>query len=307
MPKINISRSIEIKASASTVFSLLNNFDKWKEWSPWIVIEPDATVTVAEGKKYFQWQGKRIGSGNMKILSERENEYVDCDLNFLKPFKSHATARFELKTNNDSVLVTWSMDSQLPFFLFFIKKMMEAYISSDYDRGLNMLKALSEKGVIPSKVTVIGKENFQGCKIIGMKSSCNIEVMKTKMSEDFSKTWAFVSKDEGNLAGEAITLYHKFDLVNDSVTYTSGFTVKKIPTDLPDGLVSEEIPNTSVFTIEHTGAYTFLGNVWSTLYSMGRNKEFKINKKIPTFEVYLNDPATTPENELITKVCFPIK
>ena len=74
------------------------------------------------------------------------------DLTFLKPCKSQAKVAFYLKEEGASTQVRWTMDSVLPFFLFWMKKSMEAYISQDYGRGLRLLKdfAVREKPILQS-------------------------------------------------------------------------------------------------------------------------------------------------------------
>jgi len=48
--------------------------------------------------------------------------------------------------------VTWSMQSSLPFFLFFMRKSFENFVGMDYDRGLRMLKEQLESGKISSRI-----------------------------------------------------------------------------------------------------------------------------------------------------------
>ena len=73
------------------------------------------------------------------------------------------------------------------------------------------------------------------------------------------------------------------------------------------GIKSGEIPATKVHTLRHVGSYVHLGNAWTTLYSMQRNKEFKSAKGIHPFETYVNMPGQVPDKDLITDIHFPVK
>ena len=53
--------------------------------------------------------------------------------------------------------------------------------------------------------------------------------------------------------------------------------------------------------------YPHLGNAWSTLYTMQRVKEIAVNKKIHPFETYENAPGQLPDNQLKTRIHFPLK
>ena len=158
MPKMHISKSIHIDAPAEKIYSIISNYNDWQPWSPWLITEPEAKVTVKDDGKSYEWEGKRTGAGNMTILKAEENKILEMDLNFLKPWKSHADVFFYLKEENGGTKVEWGMDSSLPFFLFFMKKMMVAFVGADYERGLSMLKAYAEKGSVPTKLEFIVQE-----------------------------------------------------------------------------------------------------------------------------------------------------
>lgn len=304
---MKIARTVNINASSDKIFKVLSHFDQWAAWSPWLIMDPDAKLTIADDKKSYEWEGKRVGSGNMKILKEEENQSIDYDLNFLKPWKSHADVRFELHKDKAHTKVTWSMHSKLPFYLFFMKKTMEAFIGADYQRGLEMLKAYVENGEVPSKLDWKGISQFDGCQYIGIKTNVAIDRMEEKMTSDIDEIRKYVASNKDNISGDAFTIYHKWDLSGNKASYTSAMPVKRIPDDLPSHFVKGEIPATLVYTLKHTGPYQYLGNAWSALYAMHRGKEFKPKKGIHPFETYPNNPETTPENELITLLHFAVK
>lgn len=304
MPKMHIRKSIQIKAPAEKIFNKLNDFNHWTAWSPWLIQDPEAKVAVGDDAKYYEWEGPRVGSGNMTITGEKANEWIDYDLLFLKPWKSKAKVRFEIKPQSEGAEVAWLMDSSLPFFLFWMKKMMTALIGMDYQRGLNMLKDYIEDGEVRSKLDFKGESSYPGCTYIGIKTNCDMAAIGSKMEEDLGKLGGFLCDREDLIAGQPFSIYHKWDMVNNKVSYTSGIPVKKVPEDLPAGMFSSAIPATKVYTIAHTGPYLHLGNAWTTLYNLQRNKVFKQNKKVHPFEVYISDPEKVAENDLVTEVHF---
>ena len=307
MPRMNISRSIEIKAPREKVYKHLNDFNEWIFWSPWLLMEPEAKVNVSADAKSYSWEGDRIGSGNMKVLDEKENESIDFDLNFLKPWKSTASTGFKLEETNDGTKVTWNMDSGLPFFLFWMKKMMKAFVGADYERGLDMLKAYVEDGKVPSDLEFKGEKQFEGCKWVGVKTDCSIDLVGTQMQADFAMVRAFSDENKDKSEGKTMTIYHKWDIPNGKVLYTAAIEFTEIPDSLPNAMISGEIPSTKVFVLRHVGRYQHLGNAWSTLYAMVRNKELKTTRQTDAFELYVNDPQVTEEKDLITDIYMPIK
>ena len=125
MPAYQISVETIIDEVAQPIHDSLTDFNTWPSWSPWLYYEPDARIdysgdpgSVGHG---FQWQGRKIGAGSM-ALTRIEADRIECNLTFIKPFKSRANVAFELSpAGADSTRVTWHMQGKLPFFLFFMK------------------------------------------------------------------------------------------------------------------------------------------------------------------------------------------
>jgi predicted transcriptional regulator YdeE/uncharacterized protein YndB with AHSA1/START domain len=305
MPAMNIDKSVIIAAPVQRVFNILNDFHYWSFWSPWLICEPESQVTVRKDGKYYEWKGKRVGSGNMEIEREVTNQSIDLNLTFLKPWKSKAKVRFICVAEGENTNVHWTMESSLPFFMFWMKKMMEAFVGADYERGLQMLKEYVETGKVSSDLEFKGQSNYPGCKYIGIKTDTVIEDVGKEMESDFGQLQSFFSKKKIQPSSQAFSIYHKWDFVKRKVSYTAGIPVTEIPVDLPGDFIQGEIPATKVYTLRHIGSYLHLGNAWTTLYTMQRNKEFKVKKDIHPFEVYISLPGEA--GQPITDIHFPIK
>ena len=128
-----------------------------------------------------------------------------------------------------------------------------------------------------------------------------------RMAGDIATLFGVIGDKKDNIAGDVFSIYHKWDFVKKTVSYTSGIPVQSVPAVLPDGVFASSIPSTSVYTVRHVGSYQHLGNAWTTLYTMHRNKEFKMIKGLHPFETYVNSPGEVPDHELITDIHFPMK
>jgi predicted transcriptional regulator YdeE len=307
MPKTHVVKSITITASAEKVKSVISNFNNWEPWSPWFILEPGTQVTVSPDGKTQEWEGKRIGSGIIKIIKEGDS-VINYDLKFLKPWKSEAKTDFIIeKIDENNTKLSWSMDGSLPFFMFFMKPMMERLIGMDYDRGLLMLKDYIEKGSIDAKLEFLGESNYAGCKFVGVKSECTIDTIGEVMSADFKKLMEFANTIGDDMTGEFFSIYHKFDFGKNRIVYTSGVSVKSEQQNLPSGLFNSSLLATKIQTVRHIGPYELSGNAWSAIMSMDRAKEFTKNKKIPPMEFYRNSPMDTEPKDLISDICMAVK
>ena len=307
MPKTRVEKSITIAANEEKVKSIITDFNHWEHWSPWLILEPEAKVSVSSVGKSQEWDGKRIGAGRMTIEKVGDS-VINYDLTFLKPWKSKAKVDFIVKPVDDNnTVLTWTMDGSLPFFMFWMKTMMERMIGMDYHRGLLMLKDYIEKGSVDVKLEFLGESDYAGCKYVGVKNECTIDNIGKVMEIDFKKLRDFAKGNGEIITDEWFTVYHKYDFNKNKVVYTSGIGVKSAQQNLPSGLINGNLDSTKVQTVRHIGSYELLGNAWNAIMSMDRAKEFKKNKKIPPMEFYRNNPHESDPKDLITDICMAVK
>jgi len=306
MPKTHVTRRKIIHAPIETVYDAVVNMEKWEAWSPWLMMEPEAKVTTAADKKSYNWTGSRVGEGHMALTDNITNQSARYDLTFLKPFKSHAKVGMDLKPMDGGTEVTWSMDSALPFFMFFMKNMMETFIGMDYERGLNLLKDYAEDGRVHSKLNFIGPQDYPGTDYIGLSRHCTVDDMPSLMGQDFKRLnqWA---KDNGLDSQRMFSVYHKFDILKGKCHYTAALPVAATPNHILEGFTLGRQDAAQIYTLEHVGPYHHLGNAWSTLHNMIRGKEIKPIKTYHPFETYMNNPEDTPPNDLVTHINFAVK
>jgi len=307
MPKMHITRSKQINAPIQKVYDIIADLGQWQKWSPWLIMDKQASVNVRDDKKYYSWEGKRVGAGEMTVSSENNKDNVQYDLTFLKPWKSKAKVGMQLKEKDGGTEVTWLMDSSLPWFMFWMKKSMEAFVGHDYERGLNLLKDYAQDGKVHSQINHLGISEYPGCDYVAYKRSCSMDEMPKKMEADFTKLMTWAHHEKHVRAQDAFCIYHKFDMVKKVVEYTAGVPYDLLPEEQPEGTFNSVMPKTKIYSVEHVGPYEHLGNAWSTLYTMHRNKEFKPVKAIHPFETYGNSPKDTAPKDLITRIHFAVK
>ncbi|MEM9142980.1 MAG: SRPBCC family protein [Bacteroidota bacterium] len=307
MPKTFVSRSSTIDVPKEKVKNTLADLHNWRPWSPWLVCEPEAKVEVEDDGKFYKWEGKRTGSGTIKVVDVSENK-IEYDLNFLKPWKSYAKVDFSFTELGDGQTKTeWTMASSLPFFMFWMKKKMEAWIGMDYERGLRMLKEYVETGDIQSKLEFVGEHSFEGADYVGIKRTTSFDKIGEAMQKDFEDLTACIKSKDLEVTGLLFSQYHKFDMVSGAVIYTAGAPVANVPDSLDSKFVKGNLPKAKFHTVRHYGPYDHLGNAWSAAMMMERNKEFKAVKGYHPLEIYHNDPAETAPANLITDVSFAVR
>jgi|SaaInlStandDraft_1057018.scaffolds.fasta_scaffold27531_1 effector-binding domain-containing protein len=294
----------KIDVDLRSVYLDLADFEQWKSWSPWICQEPDCPVTF-EGTAgsvghSMAWKGQRIGEGKMTLMTTDNESLFEYQLDIVTPFKSRSDVKILLLSDGDSTQVRWTMQGGLPFFLFFLKKMMSKVISCDYQRGLSMLKDRLEKKEVASVSELKGVEVQNLRYFVGKKGSCHPDNMEQAMSEVFCD----MELPEGGLGG---SIYHKYDFLNDHVDFACGYFLDSAP-KASEGFEILVVPEHKALRADHTGAYRHLGNGWATAMGCQRSQKHKLNKGVAMYEIYRNDPSSVDhERELLTEIYVPVR
>jgi hypothetical protein len=149
---LRVQRALSIKAPADRIFPLINDFQRWKTWSPYENKDPAMKRTYGgadSGKgAVYAWDGdKNVGSGRMEILEASAPSKIVIKLDFFTPFEGHNTAEFTMLPQGDGTLVNWVMHGPANFMSKLIQVFMnlDNMIGKDFETGLANLKTLTEK------------------------------------------------------------------------------------------------------------------------------------------------------------------
>ncbi len=307
MPKFHVSKSVHIQKPISEVYAYVRDFRQWPEWSPWIITDPDCQLTYSDAGDQYHWEGKVTGEGEMRVLYSEKPNRIQYALAFLKPWKSNADVAMSFTEKDGGTEVRWSLDSALPFFLFFMRPMMVALIGMDYERGLNMLKEKLETGSVDSKLEFPGETTVAATPYVGIRTRTDIKAIGSAMESDLCQLGKWLDTSGMQASGKPFAIYHRWDPAKALTEYTIAFPLESPPNPLPDGFVNGELPACRTFAIRHTGSYKHLGNAWSAGINRSRNKIIAQSKKIPPFEIYETDPTETATKSPVTTVHFPLK
>jgi len=310
--KFDLERITTIDAPVDAVYKTISDFHSWSRWSPWLCQEPDCPVDIGGTPGQLEhaqaWDGKRIGAGRMILTKADANIRLAYDLFFIKPWKSHSKVDFRFEEKDSGTQVTWSMQGTLPFFLFFMKKMMSAWVGCDYERGLSMLKEYIETGTVLSRVSVTGVGEQAGFSYVGRQKECPLDDVGPSMEAVFTEIAQAVERRELAKPDFQMSFYHSYDMVNRRCHYTAALGYRQAPpTGLPDGYVQGTIAGHRALEVIHLGPYRHLGNAWSTAMTWQRSDKLKVNKTIPMYEIYMTMPGEVAEEKIETRIFLPVK
>ena len=307
---MSIKASVDITASSDRIRQTLIDFHTWPVWSPWLYIEPETAVSyrgeAGQAGHGFDWSGNKTGAGGM-TLGKITEHLIECNLQFMKPFKSQADVAFELQPlSNSETRVSWLMNSKLPFFLFWMKNSMAGMIYSDYMRGLTLLKDYVELGGIGSQTTIGGIVHIDAIHYVGSRATCAMSEVSSSMEDSYTELIGSASRGRFTVDGAPFCLYDNVDFKSRQFTYTAALPIdQKVSVNAP--LIYALRPACKALKVVHFGPYRHLGNAWSAIMAEAKAMNVKALKHQPPFEVYLNDPDDVDEADLITEIFLPLK
>ena len=149
-----------ISAPPSEVFEHVNDFHKWRAWSPWEKMDPGMKKSfegpaTGAGSKYA-WAGNdQVGEGRMTIEKSEKPSKIDIKLEFLKPMESTSNTTFTFTPAGTGSKITWTMEGENnfvgKFFCLFMN--MDKMIGGDFEKGLAAMKTAAEATPAPAAAT----------------------------------------------------------------------------------------------------------------------------------------------------------
>ncbi|MFA8342923.1 MAG: SRPBCC family protein [Rhodothermaceae bacterium] len=148
-----VERTVLINAPKDVVFDNVKYWKNWGKWSPWGEMDPQMVITVegpdgTKGSKYV-WEGtpELTGKGEMINKGVKELEEISYRLRFILPWEGESDGYVRLSDKEGKVEAAWGFYGEYPYpaniMLLFIS--MEDMMKKDFDRGLELLKNISEK------------------------------------------------------------------------------------------------------------------------------------------------------------------
>ncbi len=146
-----IERSAQISAPPDVVFSIINDFSRSQEWSPYEKLDPNLKKTfdgpqAGPGASY-SWTGNdAVGAGRLTLLESKPNDLVSMKLEMLKPFPCTNHVTFKLVPSEEGTKVTWSMDGKNDFMAKAVSMFMDidGMVGKQFEEGLANLNQLAQ-------------------------------------------------------------------------------------------------------------------------------------------------------------------
>lgn len=310
-----VERSVFIDSPPSVVFSQVNGFRHFNDWSPWIAVMPDAEYQF-EGPDFgvgatMAWTATepRAETGSQTIVASTPYERVDVELDF--GGQGTAQSAFLLQPEGEGTQLTWSFDTDFGFNLLgrYWGLLLERQLGPLYAQGLSNLKRITEDlpkvdwsgldiGITEVPSTTIAY--FTG------SSGNDPDEIGAALGAAYGRVAMFISANGLQMDGQPIAINNYWD--ERGFGFDAGIPVSGQPARGagPDSPVRMgETYGGRVVRAVHVGPYTALEETYSVVEAFIAAHRLEMNGR--SWDVWVSDPGNTPEEELITEVYYPVK
>ena len=121
--------------------------------------------------------------------------------------------------------------------------------------------------------------------------------------DSFKKVYAYLEKEKIAPAGPPMTIYTSTD--DKGFQFQAAVPVAAPPANLSDGMAAGKSPAGKALKYVHKGSYDTLDATYEAITNQLDEKGLEAQEVF--VETYLNDPRTTPDDQLAIEVYVPIK
>jgi effector-binding domain-containing protein len=311
----HVERSILIDAPACVVFSQVNGFGNFNDWSPFVAVAPGAEYSY-EGPDFgvgakMTWTvtEPKPEVGSQTIVASTPYERVDIELDFGD--RGPAQSTYLIEGHDGGTRLTWSFDTDFGLNIIgrYVGLILDRQLGPLYAQGLANLKRIAEAlpkvdwsgidiGITEVPSTTIAY--FTG------SSGSDPDEIGAALGAAYGRVVGFVSTNGLQLAGQPIAINNYWDERGygfDAALPVSGSPSRGVGPDSPVRM--GETYGGRVVRAVHVGAYTGLIETYSVIDAFMAAHRLVANGR--SWDVFISDPGNTPEEQLITEVYVPVK
>ena len=148
--EVRIEREIVIAAPPATVFTYLNGWQHFNEWSPWAALDPntkysyEGPLTGVGAKQSWASDMHGVGSGSQQITAVEPDKSITIQL--MLPDMAPSVVTQVLTPQGEGTKLVWAMEADMglnPLNRWF-GLALPKFIGPDYEKGLAKMKPLIE-------------------------------------------------------------------------------------------------------------------------------------------------------------------
>ncbi len=307
-----VTRTIEIDAPPANVFALVNDFNRMRQWMPWMSTDPNALYTISGAKRgvgaSLEWDGPVVGTGHQSIV---ESEAFNTVVNTLDLGDGAATRSiFELTRSATGTHTIWTFETGFGFNIAgrYFGLLLDGIVGTEYEQGLISLKQMAER-LPPADYSDIEIEHatVEAIDIAYLPAQAlpDAASISSALGSAYFEILNFVDKHNLQNAGSPLSIGSSFD--GSNLMFDAAIPVRLVTANTPRNASGVQIGHTyagDAIRVTHVGSYRTLGRTHDKISAY--IAAIGLERNGPAWEVYVSDPTRVAEEALQTYVYYPI-
>ncbi len=320
--QVHVERSVAVARPPAMVFTLLNSYRNFNQWSPWAQADPDAVYRLTGpasgvGAK-LSWSGDPalVGEGWQEIVVSEPFEHIGMRLDF--GTQGIADSAFRIRGDSLGSRVTWSFDTDVTegqgvvggFLGRYFGLFLDDWIGADFEQGLAAFSRYAESlPVIDPAAAEIERVDAEAVRVLMVagETGAGADEVGAALAEAYGAITAWMAAQGIRQAGQPMAIMHEAT-GGSAYPFEAAIPVPGAALQAVDETTLAEAspvtagwsPSGDAVRIIHTGPYDTLADsyerlaAWMSLHGLSRGER--------SWEVYVSDPGVTPEDQLVTHI-----
>jgi len=310
-----VVRTIWIGVQPSTVFTVLNGYRNFNEWSPWASLDPNTAYAYSGPVQgvgaSMNWVSNdaQVGTGDQQIVESKPWTLIRAHLNF-GDSSADNWSEFDLQPERDGTRLNWTIESDFGANLLdrYFGLLLDSMIGDDLDRGLVNLKTYIEtlpktdfSDLDPQLLDLPAQPLvMQHGQVAGGQSP------EQALSDAYATIMSFVSDQGLEPAGLPLAFTRSYNEKTGAWVFDAALPLKTPCTAPPStSVVCGESPATKVIRVEHVGPYESLAPTYHAL--LAYREAVGYHDDGDSWEEFVSDPQQVAPEKLVTRIYWPVK
>jgi len=312
-----VERSVTVNTEPEKPFLLVNDLNRWVEWSPWYKMDTASIMTYSDNpigaNAWYTWDSKNgdIGTGKLTITKSESPSLIEVDLKFGEWEPQAATYSFE-KVGEKETKVSQSMHLEMEgYFMRYLVWAMKANLAHMFDQGLKNIKTTAEAMPdIPAEPASVGRiENMQEMQTepmiyLSKTDSIDSKAIGSALERIYGEIFVEAGKQGLTQQGAPFAMYHSWNPEGKSFV-EPGIPMDKMPAKA-EGFNAVSMDATMVIGVDYYGPYDASGMAHDAVYKYVGENGYEMTGS--PWEIYVTDPTTVDDpSKILTKIFYPVK
>ena len=305
-----VSAEITIDRTPAQIFPMVASYEGRDLWDPWLTQDSTAVATIESKPGYvgstYAWNGKKLGTGRMEVMSVTENKHIESSLWF-GDVETPSLVTWDFEPVDGGTRAVWSFSEKTKYPVGRLGMMVgKVFLTKSFNLGLSQLKSTLES--MPLKAgpaESISVATLPSMHVLLADGAGTMEEISLQLSELYTLLFQTAGAQGLEVEGAPFVDYLDYDEATGFSNYRAGIQVSGMGRDA-GRVKAGHFMETEVVQTIHTGPYETSDLTYEAIDAYIQEHGLEI--KGDALEFYQVGAMNEPDpSKWETLVAFPLK